>query len=363
MALRKNQKYTPIGIDVRESSVHAVQFAVSDGGLRLHVAASEPVVGAANEPDGAAPVVSALRCLLAGYPFVGRDAIGSVQSQDVDVRPIRLPEGTTPGDSDQFRSALKIEARSCLLYSPEEAVLHYVPLEVQPGTDAQQHSVLLVAVKKNNVNGLIGVLRAAGFDCLHMDVVPCAAARILGDGEGSYAAIDLDRRQTLVLMARGADLQFSRTIKFGFQVFVDDLSRALNVDKAQAEHILRAYGIEHGRAVRYDLQRIAEGGMIEIESMRAVIFEVCSKALDRFAGELRRSMDYFALQRHGGVIERIALMGGLVPSGFGEFISDRLSVPASPSDALSRYTTDESVLPGGCAHVVAAGLALRKEMG
>jgi type IV pilus assembly protein PilM len=362
-ALRKGQKYTPIGIDVRESSVHAVQFASDQGNPKVHVAATEPIVGAASSPAGVAPVVMALKSLVTGYPFVGRDVIGSVPSQDVDVRPIRLPEGVVPGDDDHFRSALNMEARSCLLYSPEEAVLDYVPLGVQSGGEGQHHSVLLVAVKKESVNGHLALLRAAGLNCVHLDVVPCAAARILGNGEATHAAIDLDRRQTVVLMARGADLLFSRTIKFGFQVFVDEVMRTLNVDEVHAEHLLRGYGIEHGRAVRYDLQRIGETGMLVAESMRAIIFEVCSKAFDRFAGELRRSIDYFALQQRGGAIERVVLMGEFVPPGLGEFISDRLSIPAALTNALSRYGADESALPGGCAYTIAAGLALREESG
>lgn len=362
MRAKKDKRYTPIGLDITASAIFAVQFAEQNGQLRLHAAASRAISRGEDGVGGSSPVVAELKWLLNHYPFAGNQAVSAIPTGQVDVRPVQLPPGIGPDDGPRFDDAFKVEARSCLLYNPEEAVLDYLPMDGGSEGERERCTLLLVAAKKYNINSHLALLKAAGLECIHLEVGPCAVARVLHEEETVWAAISIEPDYTTVSVARGADLLFSRTIKTGSQVLIEQLSRALDVEPHEAAFMLRNYGIDSAGAGRDDLEQTAETGVVSVAALPMTFFEICGQPLEQFAAELKRSFDYFSLQRHAGRVEKACLLGPLLPSGVERFVSDRLSMPVAVADPFARFPNAAGMLPSNSSpFAVAAGLALRRE--
>ena len=361
MTMRKKMPFTPIGLDISDTTLSAVQFAREAGSVRLHAALTCNIDANGDAAAADGKLRDALTALIASGRFVGREVVGAMPRTDVDIRPVTLPEGVTARDGQRFTSALRDEARGCLLYKPEDAVIDYLPLNTGQEAVDGQAKVLLVAARREVLNRYLAAMKAVGLKCAHLDVAPCAAARLLEKENSIYTLIDLDRRCSVISIARGGDLLFSRTLKFGMTAFVDAVAEGLEVPASEAEAMLRSYGIARPESHRIDLDVVGETGCVDPGVISATLFEMCGKAARYIAAEAKRSIDYFALHRYGGKVERAYLLGAFLPMHLDTFLSDRLSIPVSPV-----HVPDMSSEPGSrrndeSGYVVAAGLALRSE--
>ena len=362
MRAKKDKRYTPIGLDITASAIYAVQFVEQDGQLRLHAVTSRAIPRGEDGTGGASLVVAELKGLLSHHPFAGNQAVSAIPTGHVDVRPVQLPQGIGPDDGPRFDEAFKVEARSCLLYNPDEAVLDYLPVGGGAEGEKERCTLLLAAAKKYYVNNHLALLKAAGLECIHLEVGPCAVGRVLHEEKAVWAAIGLEPDHTTVSVARGPDLLFSRTIKTGSRVLIEQLSRALDVETHEAAFMLRNYGIDSTGVAGDDLEQTAETGLLTVAALPMAFFEICSQPLGQFVAELKRSFDYFSLQRHAGRVEKAYVLGPLLPPGVERFISDRLSMPVAVADPFARFSNAAEARPSNSSpFAVAAGLALRRE--
>jgi type IV pilus assembly protein PilM len=358
----KSQSFSPIGLDIRAAGVYAVQLEYGADAPRLHVAAAVPVRNEASR-EGLPSVSSALTTLLESRAFVGRKVVTAVPSGEVDVRPATLPPGVLPGDGARFEEALEAEARAVLAYGLDECVLDHVLQETSPEKGKPpQTEILLVAAKKENVNRHLALLQTVGLDCLHMDIGPCASARVLGEDDGIYAVVDIDSNRTAISTAQGRKLLFSRTLKTGMQGIVEELSRALEIDADQSAHLLWRYGLGPSASVMLDLAAVAETGHVPAQAIPSAIYEICCHSFESFARELKRSIDYFSLHHAGEAVQRVMVSGSLVPAHLTSFLEQRLAMSVQLADAFSALGNG-TVQRGlqNSAFVVATGLALRRE--
>lgn len=360
LARKRGQFLTPIGLDIRDTVVYAVQFESVDGELRLHAAACSRIEQEDSVSSGVPPVTRALKSLLSTYPFVGNKIITAIPSGKVDIRPLTLPAGVVPGNDTAFRDFLEAEAHSMFVYGSQNAILDYLPIESHIEGQETHKSILLVASEKENINRHLALLKTAGLDCVHLDIGPCAIARVLGEDDAMFAAIDIDLNQTIICIAQGPKMLFGRTIKLGTQQLIDELTIGLGVDKTQSARILQTFGINHSSSAKPCLERIQETGLVDSEVIPATLFEICGKALDKFAAELKRSIDYFLRQHQGSPVEKAYLMGALVPANLDVLLSEKLGVPTHLANAFSCISNGASKnISNSCSFVVASGLALR----
>lgn len=349
-----------MGVDIRGSEVHLIQFVVTPEGIHLHAAVSEQIRGG----NGAAGTLDALKAALRARPFVGNSVVCSLRSEEVAIRPLTMPAGVTPDHEEDFRAALELEARPVLPYGPENAKMDYLPLAPQMKEGTERFSLLLIAIKEEDVNRHLALLKAAGLRCLHLEVGPCAITRMFSREEQAYCVISVDTDCTEVSIATGENLLFSRTIRVGAKHLSDQLVRALDVGEAEANYLLRVYGGSTGQAARCDYENVAETGVMDTEVLLATVFEICSSTYETFVTELRRSVDYFSRQRGQNPVEKAYLLGTNIPGGMAEFLTDRLGLSVSVVDVFERLQIrgGEAVDRNG-EYRVAAGLALSQEAG
>lgn len=359
--VNRQHGYTPIGLDIQGPAVHAVQFVQHGGTCALHAADSQPIEPSDESDSGRAAVLDALATLLRAGSFVGKRAISVLPSEAVDIRPIRLPKGVGPEDGARFHEALRMEARSCLLYDPQNAVVDYMPLpETAPRDSEEGLALLLVAVRRETAHQHLALLKAAGLTCLHLDIRPCAAMRVVPASEAPVALIELEESRTCISVVVGGKLAFSRGLKSGWRSLVDVLVSEFDTDMDSVGAMLTTYGVNQQGKASVDLARAEESGMVARETIPAVLFETCVVALDQFAQEVRRTFEYFQMQPGGRPVEKAYLFGNMLVSNMEGYLADRLSLPVlrwnAHSAASARSTVEDLNDP---ALVVAAGLALR----
>lgn len=350
-----SSRLSPIGIDIRKASVHAVQLRGRNGSAAVHAAGSQPIGQAVSGRQDAPAPVLALQRLLASHPFRGRRVVSAVPGGSYDMRPISIPKDALPGTSG-FLDALRMEARSCLLYPPDAASLDFVPWP-QHGADMEKAPGLLVAAEKVVVNRHLALLKAAGLRSLYVDVGPAAAARSLADKDELYVIVDVDEESTAISLGRGSSLLFSRTINFGALAMIESLAKALETEPAAARQVLHAFGVSPVSARACDLGACAESGRVSAEALSGIAHDILAATVARLAREITRTIDYFAIQGHGGGVERIVLAAGALPESTAGCLDALLPQAVRPANPFARMTGAAPRDPGG--YAVAAGLAMR----
>ena len=370
MALKSRKYLTPIGVDVKNEAIFAIQYALAKGQARLHAAASRPIPPTGDPEARAAACVEALRDVLRSDRFVGRKVISTLPRGEVDIRLVRLPPETTPdGDEELFVEEIFRKARQMLLYDPEEAVLDYLPIGTEIQDGKRYFNLLLIASHQNHVNRQLALLRNANLQCLHLDIAPSAAARVFREEEITYSMIELEAHRTVISVAQGSSLMFSRTIQLGMDEVIDELASALEISRLQAHAVLRMYGVDPNGTEKCDLGSVAEEGTVSPTIIPGALFEVCYRAFDHIVREIKRSYDYLSHLNHSifgrvawirGPVKKVVLFGPFIPRGLDEFFSERIGVPVSIGNPFGNGKVNDGRPPDQTsAYTVAAGLALR----
>jgi Tfp pilus assembly PilM family ATPase len=219
--------------------------------------------------------------------------------------------------------------------------------------------VLLVASRRERVNRYLAIFQQAGLQCEHLEVTPCAAARVLRYQEGFYAIVDLDQAQTVISVAEGPQLLFSRTLKTGYGEWIQRVAEGLELSQQAAHDLLQAQGLESATGGAMDVDAAAESGTLGADIIPSVVQELCARALDQLIKEIRRTTDYFALLPGGGRVGRIHLLGEVLPRGLEHILEARLQVQALRGALPEPERKGQWGLEKSPRWLVATGLALR----
>lgn len=351
-------RYTPIGLSFSDAAAHAVQFVWSGESISLHAWASHEIPKE-NDVSGE---LEALNVICAQGAFVGRQVVTAVPLRDVSVRKLYLPPGTDLGNPRELAAILMREAGSVLPFSPERAVVDYLPLDPEMVEGQERHPVLLVASLKEHVHRLLSIVKAAGLHCGELDIAPCAAVRIAANGQGNLAVVHFDSEATGVAIAKERQLCFFRSIALGAGRLLDLLQRSLSVSEEEARIMLRECGMVRGGAGRLDLSRVAETGEVASAVVSDAVFEACRPALEELVFELKRSFNHFSQLRGGFAVANVALLGNGAPLHMEAYLAEELSMPVQRGLTIRKLGVLSELGPEGAdAFALAAGLALREE--
>ena len=358
--ISRRRQYTPIGLDIADNVVHAVQFRHNAGSWKLHACASFEFDPKQDADSNGPSLQSALHLIAASQEFVGRTVVTDIPRAHMEVRRVHLPAEVPLDDRAAVLPALRREARSCLLYNPDEAVLDFVPLADVKHDDDKTQPVLLVACRKEIIHAQLAVLKEAGLGVSHVDISPAAAARIHGHGDHISVQIDFQHNTTVIALVQGRSLLFSRTIRMGAGALVDGLSRSLAASAEESWMLIGTYGIGDQEYTGIELAQVVEVGLIPPETVPGMLRDCLRRPLHKLAAEVKRTVDYFILQRRGGRVETGRVFGSRLPAGFESFLMQFIDVPIEIGDPFSASEGERvAQTTEPYAYVVAAGLALR----
>ena len=335
-----------VGLDIGSSAVKLVELKEKKGKYQLLKIGLEPLSPEAIV-DGSimdsSMVVETIQRINASQGVKNSNYATSLSGHSVIIKKISLP-AMTPQELDE---SIQWEAEQYIPFDINDVNLDYVPLS-QPGT-GENIDVILVAVKKEKINDYTSVISQAGKAVALVDVDAFALQNCyevnydVEDGK-VLALVNLGASVTNVNVLSGSTSLFWRDITFGGNQYTDAIQREMSLSFTQAEELKRGTG---GEAQQ--------------------IIPILNSVSEDFAGELRKTLDFFSATSGAERVDEIVLSGGGASVvNLDSILRDKFGIAVEIMNPFKNVTFNESDFnPEWIAEVapsmaIAVGLAIRK---
>jgi type IV pilus assembly protein PilM len=337
-----------LGLDIGSSSIKLVQIKEQRGRYTLQkfgVKDLEPEVIVDGTVMDEGRVVSAIKELLAEHNVKLRQVAISISGHAVIVKKISLP----PMPDEELDGQVKLSAEQYIPFDINEVNLdfHVLPPS-ENGGEQDEMSIVLVAAKKDKVNELTELVKAAGLIPLVMDVDAFAVENMYGvtcpaSQEDTTTLVNIGASVMNVNIVRGGVSLFTRDIPLGGNRYSEAVQREMGVSFEEAEQLKKTD---------------RDGDQTLAAVMESVNAEVAS--------EIARTIDYFRTTSSESEIARVLLCGGGAKvKGLAQQLRDRMHVEVDIANPFNEIDTslcevDPDVLAEmGPLAAVGVGLALR----
>ena len=294
-------------------------------------------------------VSDAIRRLFGRLNITTKEVAVSLSWTAVIVKKIALPAMPEA----ELRSTIQWEARQHIPFDISDVSLDYQVMEEPTGgTGSGQIDVLLVAAKKDKVQGYTASVKQAGCLPVVLDVDAFALqnAYELSSGVQPYEVqvlVNAGASNINLNVARGRQLMFTRDVAIGGNAYSEALQREFNLRFEDADQLKQ--GIEADGVTLDDAEPV----------MRAVTQNVLQ--------EVSKTLDFFRATAAADHFDGFVLSGGTSRvDGLADALADRFETEVRPFDPLTRVTVPPEVLSDtarpelGPVLAVAVGLALRR---
>ena len=341
-----------VGLDIGSSSVKLIQLKEKKGGYALQAFGvaklpPETIVDGALMNSGA--VVQAIQELLAEHKVKAREAAIGVRGHSVIIKKISLPRMS----QDELDESIQWEAEQYIPFDVKDVNID-TQILTPDGDAAGQMDVLLVAAKKDMINDYTSVCAEAGLQAAVVDVDAFAVQNAF---EASY---ELQPGETVVLINVGASVTninilaggtttFTRDVTMGGSAFTEEIQKQLNISAEEAEALKVGGQGETDAVVPQEVERVIQ------------------QVAEQLAGEVQRSLDFYAATAADNRIARVYLSGGTarIPALF-KILEQRTGVPVEVLNPFKAIEVDDRkfdpmlITQSGTSAAVAVGLALRR---
>ena len=341
-----------VGLDIGSSGVKLVQLKEKKGAFALMAFGTAPLPPEAIV-DGAlmnsAAIVTAIQELLAQQKVKTKEVAIGVRGHSVIIKKISLPRMT----QEELDESIQWEAEQYIPFDVKDVNID-TQILTREGDAAGQMDVLLVAAKKDMINDYTSVCAEAGLTATVVDVDAFAVQNAF---EANY---EQPSGQPVVLINVGAAVSninivldgnatFTRDITLGGNAFTEEIQKQLNISYDEAEALKVGGQGETDAVVPQEVERVIQG------------------VADQMAGEIQRSLDFYAATAADSRIAKVYLSGGTarVPALF-KVIEQRVGVPVEILNPFKAIEIDNRkfdpllLTQAAAAATVAVGLALRR---
>ena len=354
-----HSKLQPIGLDLSLDTVRMIQFEQTGQSLRVVAAASQMLDSCDRKAtDLINPqMAETVQQLLRGGTFRGRRAIVPLPRQILHVKNLRLP----PMPAAELGAVVNFESRNIFPFEEGEARIEFLPAgEVRQGNELRQE-VIVVAAKHKDIDRFVGELHNLGLIVDSLDIEPCALYRVIErfvrrreDEQEVHVAVDFGALRTQVLIGKGRDISFFKSIDTGSLSFNQAVSRKLGIT------------VDEARALRRRLQIADEKN--QRDPVRQAVSDAIRSQMEELGREISMYFRYYSVTFRGQRPARVRLFGdeALDPQ-LTAILNATLGVPVEagrPLFNLNCAAMDNFDPTGPSANwALATGLALKRTTG
>lgn len=339
-----------VGLDIGSSAIKLVELKEKKGGtyslVKLGLERLSPEAIVDGSIMDSSMVVETISRLNTEKGVKNSNYATSLSGHSVIIKKISLPAMS----QDELAESIQWEAEQYIPFDINDVNLDYVPVTT-PGS-GDNIEVILVAVKKEKINDYTSVISQTGKVAQIVDVDAfalqnCYEMNYDVDEGKVVALVNIGASVTNVNVLSGTNSLFWRDITFGGNQYTDAIQRELSLSFEQAEELKR--GRPQGD---YTIQQV---------------IPILNSVSEDFAGELRKTLDFFTATSGAERVDEIVLAGG--GSGvlnLDAILRDKFGIPVSIMDPFRRVTVDESQFnPEELAEIapsmaISVGLAIRK---
>ena len=358
----------PIGLDIGHDGVKLLQVETTGESLVLRAAGRLPFTGEARIKREArlAQVPELIREILKANKFRGTRVVAPLPRQSLHIKNIRLPQMP----AEELEQAVTFEARNVFPFDTDQARVHFLPAgEVRQGNDTLQE-VIVMAARNEDVDNLIELLHSCGVIVDSVDAEPCALFRCVErfirrreDEQEVHVLVDVGLGGSQVVIGRGRDISFLKTIELGGSHLNEAVSQRLNIPVPDAAALrsriaAQASGTQVGEPV---------GDAQGRDTVRQAVFDAARGVLEQLAREVALCLRYQSVTFRGHRPARVRLFGGEASDPYlQQVLSSTMTVPVEPGKPLFNVDCSAAgpdVLKNAEAWALALGLALRRTGG
>jgi len=296
-------------------------------------------------------IVQAIQELLAELKVKQKEVAIGVSGHSVIIKKISMPKMT----QEELEESIQWEAEQYIPFDVKDVNIDTQILNQDANDATGQMDVLLVAAKKDMINDYTTVVSEAGLIPVVVDVDAFAVQNMFS------ANYDVPSKDVVVLINAGASVVninilangntvFTRDVTIGGNQFTEEIQKQLNVSYEEAE----ALKIGGGRG---DADAVVPQ---EVERVMGTVAE-------QVAGEIQRSLDFYAGTAADSNFSKVYLSGGTakIPALF-KTIESRVGVAVEIMNPFKNIEIDNRkfdpafIMDIAPVAAVAVGLALRK---
>jgi type IV pilus assembly protein PilM len=256
-------------------------------------------------------------------------------------------------DEDELRALIHDEAGKYLPFDDMAAVDYDFQIVGENPYNPSQMEVIIVAAKKEIIEGYTEAIHAAGLITVIVDVDSFALETMY---EENY---EFEQNDVAILINIGASITNLNAVKGGISIFTRDFTLGGNsITEALAANL----GVSFEEAEKAKIEGIGDDQQARVAYREGLIAQA-----DPICSEIERSVEYFRSTFGAENIGKVLLSGGggMVP-GMVADLGNRLGIETEMVNPFMKIPFDKKVLEPGAAErigpiaAVGVGLALRK---
>ena len=342
------------GIDIGEHSIKLVELRRAKAGVRLArvEVLQTKIVPSQSKNEREAAIAIVLGQMLSSANIGKTDPVTiAAPGLSAFIRYVKLP----PVTPKRLSQIIGYEAQQQVPFPLDEVIWNH---QILGGKNRSETNVILVAIKAEVVEHLLGMMNAQGLSPFVIEhrglgLYNCVTFNREAAQQETRIIIDIGARATDLSIEREGELCWTRSARIGGEDITEVIQKTLHISFEEAEKLK----IEKG--VVYLNPEEERGG----DETNRRVWEAMHPVVNELLTELQRSVSYFHSQLEGMKIDSVLITGGSsMMRNFPRLVSEQLGAKVEVLDPLKNITYSMDVLGNEELKSelgVAVGLALR----
>ncbi len=259
-----------------------------------------------------------------------------IAGQQVIIRPVPMVQMS----KEDLQSAIRYEANQYLPYDASEAEISVTIID--PDIGKKQMEVLLIAVPKDAVQNINGVIQLAGYEPAGVGIESIAlysAAKQNYQGQSwlgqCFGVLDIGASACSCHIFSQSSLKHCRTVSVAGNQLTRDIAEELSLSEEEAE------------VTKIQSAKVFSDGDEPAAPREQQVVKAIAGTLDRMALELQRSLDFYR-SRYKEQVSMLLLTGGTANlPGLADFLSKKTGVQVQLLDPFQGLDTSGALVRGG----------------
>ena len=344
----------PIGIDLGDQSIYAVQLKETREGLAVRgLAYREFELGDEGVVETGDALISELQEIVKNKRFRGKRVVVHFPSENI----ISFPIHFQVGEAETLEEAILRESEQHLPFPIEEAIIDYPSIVSLPSGEANRYKASITAAHRDQMEKYVLMLKEAGLTVEAIDTgISCLIRlhRYLYELTNPIVLCNIGYARSILSVVTGDGILIQRSLPWGIQILLGKVQENLELSRDRSKTIVKQYGI------------FCNDGINLGDSMSRAINQMVTVHLEELIHEFHNIIGYVISEEPDAVLERIYIYGqGSLIRHMDRYLEREVHIPTTLIiNPMTKVELPEdnilSDLSEGASFALALGLAMRK---
>jgi type IV pilus assembly protein PilM len=345
----------PIGIDLSDQSIYAVQLKETRQGLAVRgLAHREFELGDEGIFDTGDALISEIEEALNNRAFRGKRVVVHFPPENI----ISFPISFQVGEAETLEEAILREAEQHLPFPIAEAIIDYASIVSLPSGGANRYKASITTAHRDQMKKYLLMLKEAGLTVEAVEGgISCLIRlhRYLYEFDSNPIVLcNIGYTGSILSVVTGDGILVQRSLPWGIQILLRKVQENLEISRDRAKTIVKQYGI------------LCNDGINLGDSMSRAINQMATTYLEELIHEFHNIIGYVISEEQDVVLERIYIYGqGSLIRYMDRYLEREVNIPTTLIiNPMTKVELPEdnilSDVSEGASFALALGLAMRK---